>query len=291
LPWRRRAGSSYEFSLAKWDSVLERIDTTIDLTQKAGDKRNWEVAMLSKGIALHMLGRWPDAIELCKQYLVSAEERGDNETQSWALAGLAAAHLRQGQPMVAQVHAKRVYELLLNIKETVGHIMIHGLLSQVYLRQADPEKAAQHAQEGLALMQANAPTLFTPYEGYCGVAEYYLWAWDHYPKEENRQPAADALKRLAQYGRLFQSGRPRLAIYRSWFNHLDGKNSGAQTEGHKALGLALEHQMPYDQALAHLHLSRTYPDGDQNKQDHLDQAKTILDELGGDFDKELLLIS
>jgi hypothetical protein len=49
--------------------------------------------------------------------------------------------------------------------------------------------------------------------------------------------------------------------------------------------------MPYDQALAHLHLSRTYPDGDQNKQDHLDQAKTILDELGGDFDKELLLIS
>jgi hypothetical protein len=78
----QQAIATYEFSLAKWDSVLERIDTTIDLTQKAGDKRNWEVAMLSKGIALHMLGRWPDAIELCKQYLVSAEERGDNETQS-----------------------------------------------------------------------------------------------------------------------------------------------------------------------------------------------------------------
>ena len=110
----------------------------------------------------------------------------------------------------------------------------------------------------------------------------YLWLWeqasDTADKEAPAAGAAAGLKKLAATSKVYPIGRPSLQICTAWQAFLQGKRDEAVAGMGTAVQLAEQLEMPYEAALARLHLGR-FSGGQQGKVG-LETAAAVFGQLG-----------
>ncbi|MBK8903341.1 MAG: AAA family ATPase [Anaerolineaceae bacterium] len=96
----------------------------------------------------------------------------------------------------------------------------------------------------------------------------YLWLWEQATNATDRAAlqagAVAGLKKLAATSKIYPIGRPSLQICTAWQAFLQGKQDEAVAGMATAVQLAEQFEMPYEAALARLHLGR-FAGGEQGK--------------------------
>lgn len=110
----------------------------------------------------------------------------------------------------------------------------------------------------------------------------YLWLWEQASDAADKTTlaagAAAGLKKLAATSKIYPIGRPSLQICTAWQAFLQGKRDEAVAGMGTAVQLAEQLEMPYEAALARLHLGR-FSGGQQGKVG-LETAAAVFGQLG-----------
>jgi tetratricopeptide (TPR) repeat protein len=281
LAYVRFITSVYHIGAARWQQVQEALEEAEALFERLGDRRllgdTWSVQGL---LALYRGQFNPAGATFAKLY-----ERGaGNENvqhQVWACIGWAECELRAGRAGEAARLLETALTLLTEHPDQAEQVRAYGLLAVVRLHRGE-ETAARAAAASAArlIAQFKRPTSFYLLEGYAGVAEVYLDQWEAGDRSHpTRRAARQACSALRTFARVFPIGQPRARLWSGRLHHLSGRPDRGQRAWQASLSAAQRLGMPFEAALAHIELGRP-ADGQPQRQWHLQQAQSLLDELG-----------
>jgi tetratricopeptide (TPR) repeat protein len=273
--------SVYNIGAARWQQVQEALEEAESLFERLGDRRllgdTWSV----QGLLALYRGRF----ELAATAFAKLYERGArNENvqhQVWACIGWAECELRAGRTGEAARLLETALGLLAEHPDRAEQVRAYGLLAVVRLRRGEETAARAAASTAARLIaQFKRPTSFYLLEGYAGVAEVYLQLWEAGDRSTaTRRAARQACSALRTFARVFPIGEPRAQLWTGRLHHLSGRSRQAQRAWRASFSAAQRLGMPFEAALAHIELGRP-ADGQPQRQWHLQQAQTLLQELG-----------
>jgi tetratricopeptide (TPR) repeat protein len=281
LAYVRFITSVYHIGAARWQQVQEALEEAEALFERLGDRRllgdTWSVQGL---LALYRGQFDPAGATFAKLY-----ERGaSNETvqhQVWACIGWAECELRAGRAG----EAARLLEtaLILLTEHPDQAEQVRGI------RPARRGAAAPRRGDGRAGgsrlgrttdRPIQATDVVLPARRLRRVAEVYLDQWEAGDRAlPTRQAARQACSALRTFARVFPIGQPRAQLWSGRLHHLSGRPERAQRAWRASLSAAQRLGMPFEAARAHVELGRR-GDGQPQRQWHLQQAQSLLRELG-----------
>lgn len=217
--------------------------------------------------ALLCLAKYPEAREAFVEsgkLSVGAEEHA----VGMASAMVAYCHLQQGRPKEAL--------RLLEGKNGLPHLRKHpvamsvficlGVLAETRLRLGEVRAALESLEEAEALLASGnaCDDYFLGTLPHAMAAEVYLELWERVEAGTQglperawlRERARAACKRLGKLVRLYPGAGPRHALVLGRLHALEGHAAKARDAFERALELALDMEMPYEQGRAHHELGR-----------------------------------
>jgi hypothetical protein len=128
-------------------------------------------------------------------------------------------------------------------------------------------------------------------EGYAAVAETYLTLWSSGDYAQNRadarliqQSAKRACRALKRFSARNAVGRPRTLVMTGLYAELSGRPGKSRQLWGQAATIGETLAMPYERALANMHLGRTLPQGHADKAKYLDNAARMFSAMGALYD-------
>ncbi|HNH06488.1 MAG TPA: hypothetical protein PLF18_17210, partial [Anaerolineales bacterium] len=212
--------------------------------------------------------------------IASAHQRGDTQLRFHDLTGLALNNLRLGDIETANKHLHNAAELLGRNYVFVNNIRFYGVSVQVALQQGDFHTAKEFAQLAMSLISKVSPTSFYILEGYAGVSEVYLTAFENGKNSEDLKFAQRAVKALLEFGQVLKVGQPRAWLHQGLLYWVEGQQKQAFRVWEKSLALAEQLSLPYEAARAHYEIGRHLSLNDATRQIHLGKAIEIFSGLG-----------
>ena len=252
--------SLYQGGLGDWTSCIERVAQAEALAREIGDVRRAEECMVISGYLHLHTGDITGAQKFYEAAATSARKRGDRQTTSWGLLGMARVMLVLGRPESALA---ALAEAAPSVTDSLGGIELHGINALAHLRTRQFEQAWQAARAGLRLLRESRPVSLTTLTGSAGVTETLIALWVH-ARGGVAVDRADVLKRearralglLGQFARIFPIGRARWHLQRGHYALADGRSAAALECWQKSADAAAAMSMPLDEALAWLEISR-----------------------------------
>jgi class 3 adenylate cyclase/tetratricopeptide (TPR) repeat protein len=273
--------SVYRLGTARWDEAREALDEAEAIFERLGDRRLLGDTRTAQGMLGIYRGHFEAAGALFTRLYDHAVRYESLQHQVWASLGKAASDLRCGRPAAAAHVLERALGLLVDHPDPAEQIQAYGLLAGARWRQSEDAPALAAASSAASLMTQNKrPTAFYLFEGYTGVAEVHLEkmaAGDRSPA--TKQAARQACAALHTFARIFPIGKPRDLLLHGRLLHLSGRPRRARAAWRASLSTAQRLDMPLDVALAHTRLGLSAT-GTPQGQWHLEQARTLLDQLG-----------
>lgn len=273
----------HEQGLAHWSEAQRLAEEGIAMAERIGDRRRWRDHHVLLAAARKSAGDWTGADEALARLRETLQHEDDALLTSWTftLSGEVAgfrgdldeslAHLAQARAAVESCGASE-------------KIWVFGALARTYHRRGDRASALESARTALAWSRRTLPMRVAALEGYAGAAEVLVAALDGKgSRAERRATARDARRALAALGtfcRGFVSGRPRLLLLRGCHEAARGRLARARACWRRSAALAVEHAMPYDEALAHLELGLALERGDPERAALLEAALDLAERLG-----------
>ncbi|HMZ44823.1 MAG TPA: hypothetical protein PLI15_17365, partial [Anaerolineales bacterium] len=117
-------------------------------------------------------------------------------------------------------------------------------------------------------------------EGYAGVSEVYLTAFENGKQPEDLKFAQRAVKALLEFGQVLPVGQPRAWLHQGLLYWVEGQQKQAFRVWEKSLALAEQLSLPYEAARAHYEIGRHLSLNDATRQIHLGKAIEIFSGLG-----------
>ena len=269
----------YELGAGLWDNALKSLLEAIDIDARIGDMRHFDESKSLVSIIRFHLGEFEYGLHTAAEVLERAANRKDVIPQVWSHTLRAEIILRQSKPGTLDQAIdgfEKSLKLLEQNIDLASDIRASGALALAYWRNNNPARALDLAAATSKKTNAN-PTAPYSIEGYAGVAEVFLSAWEQGDANQ-RKAAQKACKAMAKFAGVFPLGQPRLKLYQGWFDYLDGKMDKAKTNWDAALAEAESLKMPYEQARALLFLGK-YILTAEAKAEALNKALSLFDKL------------
>ena len=225
------------------------------LCEQIGDARRWGEITNLLGHASFDRGDYARSVELYQQLYTSAVKNKNAVHQGWALVNLVMCSMRMdGSPAEA---LETLTQALVFIEQTQNRLTTMnclGLMALAYLRLGQFDQARVYADRTLVMAVAR-PTSPTNFEGYAEIPGIYLALWEA-GNVSCAGNARKAIKNLDSFAQLFHNGRPRLHLYQGIMARIEEKPDKAQVSWKKAIEIARQIQMPYDEHLAETEMKR-----------------------------------
>jgi hypothetical protein len=266
----------------QWEKVREEMNEACDIFEQLGERRSVLDARLLETYASYNTGDLGRAAAAYVELRAAAARVGATRNEYLAACWEAGTALRRGR-IDECLAAIRVAELL--PRERGAELSLSGFLALARWRQGDVQGAREAVNRAAELMASHSYTAPYAFEGYRDVAEVYLGMWEAAPATSpeaaelgwKARAASAALKRFARGCRislpaaLLQEGRcawlsrqPRRA-FRCW---------------RRALDLAIELRLPFEEGLAHMELGRRQLDNKAGVTAHVDAARELFARIG-----------
>jgi len=274
-----RALALYLMPQGRWDETVKRLEESIRLADKAGDFRLWAEGKAGLLRALYYQGRWDRAIAEYEEVYNVTVRQNDVQYQGVSLVNQAEYAVRRGEYEDALTKLTDSLPRLKEVEDSAHVLFAYGLYIQTYVRLGELDKAAEYIRLASEIIESGPPTAYWTKEGYIGVAEYYLTLYEKVRSRENRQRATHAVKKLQEYAKVFDVGKPRAFTFQGWLAYLNGRESKSHQLGEKGFNYARLLMMPYEEAIARARLvAQVHPEADK----HRAEAVKIFERLGAD---------
>ncbi|MFN8433404.1 MAG: BTAD domain-containing putative transcriptional regulator [Anaerolineales bacterium] len=270
----------YYAGLGEWEQAEASLQKSWEILGAVEFHRQWEEAagLLSEMKSLR--GDFAGAIQIQQKIIASAYQRGDTQLRFHDLTGLAFNNLRLGDIEKANEHLHNAAELLGGNYPFINNIRYYGVSAQAVLQQGDLHAAKEFAEQAMLLISKVKPTSFYILEGYAGVSEVYLTAFETGKQPADLKFAQQAVKALLEFGRLLPVGQPRAWLHQGLLHWAEGRQKQAFRVWEKSLALAEQLSLPYEAARAYYEIGRHLPLTDAARQIHLDKAIEMFSGLG-----------
>jgi len=289
--WVALATGSYYAGVGQWAKAHELFGQVMETSNLIGDRRRWDDGASNLAVVHYLQGQLPQSLQLSDDLYQSAGRRNDVALQTWALRSKVYSLLPQGRFDEALTCLDEMQTLLVAEKGVVDETLkmdLPALLSIIYLRQGEPQRAREAGETALTLMAKAQPTSYISFEAYAAVAGMFLTVWEEasVPRSASdlRGPAQRACQNLRKFAGVFPIGQPRALLCEGLAQWLAGHPAQARRAWTKSLALAEKMGMPYEQGLAHYELGRHLEAGDPARTEHLARACEIFNRLQATFD-------
>ncbi len=277
----------YNLGLGAWQKARDNLGRAVELWENTGNWRRWEESRSLLAIESYHLGKFNDSMNMFAIVYDSARHRNDPYTQHRALLGQVKNALRLGNKHTENAiplleTAKALLEKNPGIQE---HIRTYELLARAHLRQGRLQLAQQEAEKTMELIEQTSLAAAHSLEGYAAPAELFLKLWEAATErpsgnhKELAKFARRACKILHKYARVFPIGRSRAWLWQGLFNWLSGKPGQAFKAWQKSLNQAQQLKMPFEEGLAHFEIGRHLPADNPARQEQLDRAIQIFEQI------------
>ncbi|TME82299.1 MAG: hypothetical protein E6I45_06215, partial [Chloroflexi bacterium] len=272
----------YYIGAGMWEPAREQFRTVRGTARRMGDRRRLDDAVSNLMELEYLQGGFRGAAELADEVVASARSRNDHRFEAEGLAGKAYSAWQLGDSVEASGSLASLRKLLADEPDMIDELKIQaaGLQAFIQLGRGEGGQALAGAEEALRLTAGQRPTYFGTFLGYVGPAEALLGLWEtgREPRD-GRAQAAEALKRMEAFAKVFPVGRPRAALLRGRHQWLVGRKADAFRSWRAGLAKAKELSMSYEEGLAHYELARHLEPGDEARASHLDAAREIFGRL------------
>ena len=276
----------YELGAALWEDASKSLNEAIEIDERIGDMRHFDESKSILSIVLFHRGRFQHGTETSVEILERATKRKDVIPQVWSHALHAEILLRQSKPGMlkeACVKYEKALKLLEQNIDQANDIRASGALALCYWRDENPLRALDLAT-ATAKKTVGNPTAPYAIEGYAGVAEVFLNAWEggDASYKTNAQKACKAIKKFAG---VFPLAVPRSYLLQGRFDWLNGKAENARVHWETALEKAGKSDMPYEEARALFYLGGNIFSGEQ-KAKALSRSLEIFTSIGIEYEAQ-----
>ncbi len=269
----------YMVGAGQWTEAREQLMKVRRLARRLGDRRRLQDALGNVAELEYLRGAFTDAAKVADELVVVARARNDRRFEAEGLAAAAYSAWQLGRADDALASAAALRAIVADDPEVHDELRIkhHGLAAMIHLGRRERSLAIAASEEAMRLTAGRRPTYFATYLGYIAPAKVYLNLIEAgQAAHDSHARASEALARLGRYAAVFPIGRPRhanLTGTRAW---LLGRHGDAFQAWRRALAMATELSMPYEQALAHFEMGRHLEAVDTNRAMHLTTAREIL---------------
>jgi tetratricopeptide (TPR) repeat protein len=281
--------STYDIGVCRWDMMQDRLAQAIEICQRIGDKRQLGDGQAILGLGLFYQSQFSASRAMYDRLCDTTTRSGDDQLRAWALIGQGKNALRLGRLDAALAFLEEGMALAAESADRRAEITSYGATATVRLRRGEYDLARQAADTAMRFIASSTrPTSRFLLEGYSGPAEVYLALWAQCTNNNTaalQQAARQACQALQRYARIFPFAQPRAWLWQGVYEWQAGRASKASKTWQKSLATAEKLNMPYDQALAHVQLSRHVSGSVQ--QAHL--ARDIFARLEATYDLDQLL--
>jgi tetratricopeptide (TPR) repeat protein len=255
----QRIASACHMNAADWEQAVVQMAAFMALARQLGDENALIFGLSARSIVAFRQSDEPSFTRFGTELHDKARRHhNDQFSRAYPLyRGIAA--LRRGELESATRLFAEAEFYLHKSKDSLGRIILGGLISRCLLLQGKPQDALRRAEEALALAETVRFSVESVGEGVSSVAEVYLELWEAGSAPERRQleaPLRRSLAALRRCGQIFPSATPRAFLWhaRLLWNH--GAVRLARQLGEAGLRSAQHHHIPYEAALARLWLNR-----------------------------------
>ena len=271
----------YYTGAAKWDLAREPLTSVRQTAVELGDRRRLADAVGNLMEVEFLRGDFDEAEKLARELATTARARNDQRYEAEGLVDQVYCEWQLGRIDDAQRSLSELQQILAETDVTDElKIKSAGLRATIYLALGEHDQALAASDEVLGLTAGQRPTSFGTFLGYVAPVDVYLGLWEQDlapPDVEAR--TADALRRMADYAKVFPVGRPRARTLEGRHAWLRGKHDAAFSSWRRALASAEELSMTYEAGLAHYEIGRHLDPEDATRAAHLEEARSVFRRL------------
>ncbi len=211
-----RIASARHMNAADWTLGVAQLEALIALARQLGDENALIFGLSARSITAFRQSDEPSFVRFGTElYDKARRHHNDQFARAYPLyRGIAA--LRRGEVESAQRLFAEAEFYIHKSKDSLGRIILGGLMARCLLLQGKPQDAQRRADETLALIETVQFSVESVGEGVSSVAEVYLELWEAGSVSERRQ-LDDRLRRslsaLRRCGQIFPSATPRAYLW------------------------------------------------------------------------------
>lgn len=277
----------------KWNESAETLEQARHIYQKANQREQYIQVLSSIPWVAYLRGSFEQAYHHFSDNMqLGKTEKSPYLTHS-ATVGKAITCARIGTEDTLNEAKALIQTTLDHIEQTPTntHFITYGVASLIAIRQGNPQEAMHYARWTFQAMQQTVNNSYLAMEGYACLVETCLLHWDMRVNagetidKSDRKQTREALKQIHQYAQLVPIARSRAWVYQAWFYLLSEKHDKAlQTIG-MGISESMNHDMRYDEALAHAMLGRILPDDRADEKNmSIDYALGAFEQIGAFWD-------
>ena len=268
-----------------WAEANRLLFQALQALDQPVDKRHWLQAVVVSTELSYLKGDWLQALSKASHTADMARQHGDKQAHITAKLYEGLVYLRLGQGEAALPLLQTVMG---EVETQVGlatEIFAGGVLAIGQWRAGQYGDALAMARHTLQRMWRCQPIAPWTFEGYSGVAELFLAAWQagFAPCEKQAEQATRLFWRM---GLLFPVFRPRAALWRGVYWWQKGRPWLAQWWWRRGLRQAKRFGLLFDEALLRYHIAQRLPLTDGRRPAHLAQAEAIFGRLDALYELE-----
>ena len=275
----------HEYQLGQWEAASEHSRQAAETYRDAGDLRGWGAATAWMAVVWRRIGNFTNSTELAREVIRVGTDSGDFHILAWGLHhGQGLTQWSAGLLDVEETinHLQRTVELFKVIPDYLHLSWALADLGQCYLHQGKLPQALEVLEEAHSFITKHGLRGYSVTEARNGLAGAYLAVAEQAPGTERAKwlkKAAHACRVALRQGKIDRSGLPEATRLQGRYEWLRGKYKAAQQWWQRSLAIAEESGMHYELGMTHLEM------GDRlNDRTHLEQAETILAEIGAKWD-------
>jgi tetratricopeptide (TPR) repeat protein len=277
--------SLYHSSFARWDQAKHKATEAQRVLVRLGDKGELELSEVLLGHVDYYTGHFQGALERFAEVRLSARRRGHFQHEVWCGYTMARSLMALGRLDEALPLLRESDELLKGKHDPLSSILTNGMLGMAHLWRGEWEQARARADEVTALALRFPPMLYTEIHGHEGAARVYLELWERERTPgQPLPPVADAARRacarLSSFATRFPLARPVALRCTGRLHWLAGRSWWARRTWKRAVRVARESGMPFDEALAWFELARAAAPGSSEREESLRRALEGFTRLG-----------
>ncbi|MCP5098783.1 MAG: AAA family ATPase [Chloroflexi bacterium] len=285
LAWALLSTSVFSIGVAPWKNIEAWLREAIQLDKRLQDKRSLGDCISVLRNVYYFQGKFQESHVCAEELYKVGNDSGNLEHKAWGITGQANAKLQMGNTSAAlSLYAESIASFPEIAEDDVHEAETNGLMAVAYLRQGNLDAAKAAADHVAAKMMDTLPAAYVLFSAFAGMTQVYLALWeaaiaDGADTSELRPIAEKATKAMARFARLHPIGRPRRWLYTGWTHWLAGSPRRAQRAWRKALKLAQNMSMTYEEGLVHYEIGRHLKTTHPKRATHLRAAKSIFERL------------
>ncbi|MEZ4313338.1 MAG: protein kinase [Polyangiaceae bacterium] len=271
------AEATWRSGQAEWSEVYRLLGEAALRAHEVGDENQENIVRTVLANTDFFTGKLRESRARLEEVATDGRRHDNPQLLAWGLYGMARADVPLGDLSSAESLLAAAEEVLAPQAELPSKIICHALTAVVRLRLEDRSGALSAARTALARISENRLAAYAIVAACADVAFVMAELSEALP--EARSGARAAVRALGTLSLALPLAGPYRAHAEASVAMLSGERERAARCLSRALGLSKRLGLPYEEARAHLGLSRVAPD-ESERREHRRAAERAFAELG-----------